>query len=716
MSESNPNSNPLPSGKFLPGAESDQTQAPSSRASDAEGAPVGFLEATGHFEIIPPTDATTAFDSKTKGLQATASDSRSAPQKISSYRIGAMLGQGGMGRVFRAEDSSGGAVAIKLLSPNLASSADALARFKQEGLIASQINHPHIVFVHRVDEENGIPFIAMELMTGKTLKDLVVENGPLNYDEAVQLVLQCVEGLIEAHARGMIHRDIKPANCYLDQDGSVKVGDFGLARSLVSDSELTQTGVFLGTPLFASPEQLLGQTVDSRSDIYSLSATLYFLLAGKAPFESPNAAQVIARIASTDPPSFKSVGVEVPKALEDIVIKGLSRDASKRYQSFAEMRQELQALLAPKPERASFMRRIIAGVADWFIVSTAFGLLLFTLVPFKIQQQLSAELIGIPFVLLYFWICEALFGTSLGKGALHIQVVDLKTGQKPSVWRSFQRTLAYLLVTSGPSLLTMLIHYWMGLNLPWLYVLVQWSGGVTGYALCLFGWYYFNQRQMLFDWLSDTACQIMPSVQVPVTHLDLPAWKPERKKRSSDFPAALGRFQISQELEPLNDQPELRWFVGVDPQLERNVWVVLSSDKSLELEEIQRAKPKWNRIRFIEEGRHEQSRWFAYVAADGMPLQQCLVSGVQLSWPQTKSVIGQLGGLAETCQQAQVSLPASANLWIDRAGRLSVVDFSRASALGALSQTPTRLTPQTELVRTICSLASRPSTSIAANY
>ncbi|MFN7841178.1 MAG: serine/threonine-protein kinase, partial [Pirellula sp.] len=140
-----------------------------------------------------------------------------------------------------------------------------------------------------------------------------------------------MDGLIAAHSLGMIHRDIKPANCYLDDDGNVKIGDFGLARSLVSNSDLTQTGAFLGTPLFASPEQLLGQTVDARSDIYSLSATLYYLLAGKAPFESPNAAQVIARIASSDPPSFKSVGVEVPPSLEQIVMKGLSRDASKRY-------------------------------------------------------------------------------------------------------------------------------------------------------------------------------------------------------------------------------------------------------------------------------------------------------------------------------------------------------------------------------------------------
>ena len=104
----------------------------------------------------------------------------------------------------------------------------------------------------------------MELMSGQTLKDLVLRRGPLPYEEAIQLILQCIDGLIETHSKGMIHRDIKPANCYLDDQGNVKIGDFGLARSLVDDSELTRTGAFLGTPLFASPEQVLGQSIDTQ--------------------------------------------------------------------------------------------------------------------------------------------------------------------------------------------------------------------------------------------------------------------------------------------------------------------------------------------------------------------------------------------------------------------------------------------------------------------
>jgi eukaryotic-like serine/threonine-protein kinase len=708
---SNPDSQP-PSSPF--GADHDQPQVPDIQDLENRALNSGFLNETRFFEVEQSTDATTAFDSKTKAVKNPAVDSKTSPRKIGGYELGSLLGQGGMGRVYHAGDSSGGSVALKLLSPNLASSPEALARFKQEGLIASQINHPHIVFVHRVDEEDGIPFIAMELMTGKTLKDLVVDSGPQNYDTAVRLILQCIDGLIEAHARGMIHRDIKPANCYLDEEGNVKVGDFGLARSLISDSELTQTGAFLGTPLYASPEQLLGQKIDNRSDIYSLSATLYYLLAGRAPFESPNAAQVIARIASSDPPSFQSAEVEVPPALEEIVMKGLARDAAKRYQSFAEMRDDLLRLLAPKPERASFLRRIVAGIADWFIISTAVGLLAFTLLPTLAQQQLLAELVSIPFVLIYYLVFEFGLGTSPGKGALHIQVIDIRTGIKPTIWRCLHRSLAYLLVTSGASVAAILTIMLLDIKHLMLIVSLQWLGAILGYILCLFGWFYFKERLMFFDWLSGTACQITPAIQVPFTHLELPAWEPNPKDSPDAVPACFGRFRINHELEPLTGRPEIRWFEGVDPQLERTVWVILSSNPSLELEEIQRAKPKWNRIRFIEEGRHEQGRWFAYVAAEGMPLEQCLSSGVQLSWPQTKSVMGQVATLLDASRQANQAPPSRSSIWIDRAGRLSVVDFettadhSSWTLLQSDTSSPSESSQHHDLVRTVCSLALSP--------
>src|SRR5262249_45822438 len=149
--------------------------------------------------------------------------------------------------------------------------------------------------------EAGQPYIVMELMTGTTLKDLVDRQGPLEPTDAVAKILDVVEGLTEAHQAGVIHRDVKPANCYLDTDGRVKIGDFGLSRSLRGNAQLPQPGSFMGTPLFASPEQLKGELLDPRTDVYSVAATLYYLLTGQAPFQHTDAATVIARVASEPP-------------------------------------------------------------------------------------------------------------------------------------------------------------------------------------------------------------------------------------------------------------------------------------------------------------------------------------------------------------------------------------------------------------------------------
>jgi serine/threonine protein kinase len=178
------------------------------------------------------------------------------PAVIGSYRRIRLLGAGGMGKVYEAEEiATGRRVALKLIAPENVSSADALIRFRREGRLAATLTHPRCVFVLRADEEAGQPYLVLELMPGKTLKDLVEKQGPLSVANAVAKMCDVMEGLGAMHQLGMIHRDVKPANCFLDADGRVKIGDFGLARALLrGDSNLTGTGVFVGTPLFASPE------------------------------------------------------------------------------------------------------------------------------------------------------------------------------------------------------------------------------------------------------------------------------------------------------------------------------------------------------------------------------------------------------------------------------------------------------------------------------
>jgi eukaryotic-like serine/threonine-protein kinase len=639
------------------------------------------LDETSGIDAVPASDETSAFNSRTRLPKNQRKPGKSEDSSIGGYSLGQMLGQGGMGRVYRADDSNGRSVALKLLSPDLARSPEALARFKQEGLIASQINHPHCVFVHRVDEDAGTPFIAMELMTGLTLKDLVQKKGALPYREATRLILQCIDGLMEAHSLGMIHRDIKPANCYLDDDGNVKVGDFGLARSLVSDSELTQTGAFLGTPLFASPEQLLGRPIDARSDIYSLTATFYYLLAGKAPFESPHAAQVIARIASSDPPKFKESSVEVPEALEKIVMKGLARDASKRYSSFAEMRDELQFAIEPTAQVTSLPRRFFAWLLDYFVLTALISLIMISFLNLKQLQSNSiwSQVIGTIVVVTYYIFCESIFAASLGKAALRVTVVDAKSGGKPG----FLKVLARVLVANTLSSVLSLTSKVLFPNLVPAaeFTSITMISFLNTAALCG-TWWSTKKRQLTHDWLSGTECRTRLGARAVIRNvIALPKWSVPIEPNQSDgkkLPDSLGRFGITGEISVQQKTAGTKWLVGQDRQLEREVWIVCLEDKSIEYEDSLAKIPKPLRLRFIEEGEESDFRWFAYVSPESVPLTQCLMSRTRFPWPVTRSILGDIVDYTETSEVLRTGWDSN-RTWVDANGRLSLVDFQCSS-------------------------------------
>ncbi|MFQ3593189.1 MAG: serine/threonine-protein kinase, partial [Gemmataceae bacterium] len=236
--------------------------------------------------IIDPT-ATIAYDRPPRHSDT--------PERIGGYRLLKLLGSGGMGSVFEAQDDQGRHVALKLIRPEFLDSPEAVERFRREGRLASLVIHPRCVFVLGADEEAGRPYIVMELMPGRTLSDVVTAQGPLPVSQAVRYIIDIIEGLQEAHANGMIHRDVKPSNCFLDAEGRVKIGDFGLAKAISGREELTRSGAFLGTFLYASPEQIRNDKVDHLTDVYSVCATLYHLLTGRAPFEDSDPAAALAR-------------------------------------------------------------------------------------------------------------------------------------------------------------------------------------------------------------------------------------------------------------------------------------------------------------------------------------------------------------------------------------------------------------------------------------
>jgi len=267
------------------------------------------------------------------------------------YVVGDLIGRGGMSNVFRGVDTKlGRTVAIKVLKSTLATDPAFRSRFRQEAQAASRMAHPTIVRVYdageeRVKDGSGHdliePFIVMEYVEGRMLKDLIAE-GPVDPDEAVRIAHSILTALEYSHRAGVVHRDIKPGNVMLTKAGDVKVTDFGIARA-VSDSSTTvaQTTAILGTAAYFSPEQAKGETVDARTDLYSTGVVLFEMLTGKAPFRGDTAVAVAYQHVSERPVKPSSINPKVSPALDQVVMRALAKDRFERYQSAVEFREDL---------------------------------------------------------------------------------------------------------------------------------------------------------------------------------------------------------------------------------------------------------------------------------------------------------------------------------------------------------------------------------------
>jgi len=279
--------------------------------------------------------------------------------RLGPYRVLEVLGVGGMGVVFRAEDPQlARPVALKAMLPGLAASKSARERFLREARAAAAIKHDHIVAIYQVGEDRGVPFLAMELLEGEPLEDRLKRKGKLPLAEVLRIGREMADGLAAAHERGLIHRDIKPANVWLEgKKGRVKILDFGLARAGTDEAHLTHPGAIVGTPAYMAPEQAQGKNVDPRSDLFSLGCVLYRMATGEAPFRGTDIFSTLMAVGTENPAPPVSLNFELPAELSDFIMQLLAKKPKERPESALAVTETLDRIARdeqpPRPPTAA---------------------------------------------------------------------------------------------------------------------------------------------------------------------------------------------------------------------------------------------------------------------------------------------------------------------------------------------------------------------------
>jgi uncharacterized RDD family membrane protein YckC len=582
------------------------------------------------------------------------------------YRILRLLGQGGMGEVFEAEEAETGRhVALKVLryAPD---SPTARQRFLREGRLAASVNHPNSVYIYGAEEIEGAPVITMEYVPGGTLQDRIKQHGPLPVAEAVDAILQVIAGLEAAGEKGVLHRDVKPSNCFVEADGTVKVGDFGLSISTLARDQtaLTMAGSILGTPEYASPEQLRGDELDTRTDIYSVGVTLYYLLTGKTPFHGENMVGLIATVLDKPPPPLRTARPDVPRGVEQVVLRCLAKQAQHRFKTYDQLREALLPFSSIAPTPATLGMRSLAGLIDSifcaFFVDYAFRFLPFY--PRHLDDPLGENPASIGLTVLYFAVLEGFWGATLGKWICRLRVVG-PNRNFPGLLRALARALLFTVVPCLPVLLLTRAQ----LNL--------WSALGLGIALSLL-FFVSARRRNGFAGLHD----LLTGTRV----IELAAYERRPKLApANDTPArrddapVIGPFHV---LDSLADDERGEILLGFDTRLLRRVWIHKQPVGTPSIPPHRRDLARKGRLHWLAGRRSDTECWDAYEALTGQPLVSLLHQ--PRAW---RSVRYWLQDLAEEFQAARSdgTLPGPLELnrvWITEDGRARLLDFPAPGA------------------------------------
>jgi len=629
-------------------------------------------------------------------------------QPFGGYRLVQLLGKGGMGAVYEAEQlDSGRRVALKVLSHSL-DSADARARFLREGRLAASINHPNSVYIYGTEEIEGTPAIAMELVPGGTLEQRIKEKGPMPVAEAVDAILQIIEGLEAALAVGVLHRDVKPSNCFIENDGTVKVGDFGLSISTKGRAEtnLTVSGTFMGTPAFASPEQLRGDELDVRSDIYAVGVTLYYLLTGKTPFRADNLVRFVATVLERPAESPATLRREIPKGLCAAVLRCLEKQPARRFRNYGELRAALLPYASAAPTPATLGWRAVAYLMDmalWMALTWPLAYVMITRMgsltdPATYQSPVSAAIMlgGFTLCILYFALTEGLWGASLGKAICRLRVVG--PGRSvPGVARALLRAAVFLVVPVLP------IWIYIGFDPAKAITLGTQPGSMAAsysqFVLLALLFVISARRRNGFAGLHDLASGTR--VIRRAAYEARPVLQAEEQPQPvSEATPTIGPYYV---LDPLAKMETGELLLGYDTRLLRKVWIRRLPDGAPPAPAGVRSLGRATRLRWLGGARAAGENWDAYEAPAGKPLLALL--GERQPW---RSVRYWLMDLAEELAAGlkDGSVPAVLALdrvWITANGRAKLLDFAAPRAGGAPgdSQKPASAAPDFEAARTL---------------
>lgn len=622
---------------------------------------------------------------------------------VGPYRLERWLGSGGMGNVWEAvETKTRRRVALKRLSKSMVTDESYLQRFVREAQLAAKISHPRVTFVYNTGTDNGQPYIAMELMPGKTLADKVEEEGPMDIQVAVDRTLEMIDGLSAAHRQGLIHRDIKPGNCFLDTDDTIKIGDFGLSKSLVcNDVNLTQAGTFMGTPSYAAPEQIRGGDLDGRTDSYAVGATLYYLLTGRTPFTG-DAMSVTAQIMTDSAPSTREFNPKIPKELDHAIHKCLEKDPLKRFQNLDDLKLALLPYATQPDTIADAGRRLAAFMIDqsfiqiavtsiivfWIMSNTIYSVAILRMPGEEFQaaaqegQAQFAMFSGFAAWLLtnfYYAFFEGRYGRALGKRIMGLHVVDVE-GRRAGFWRCSLRAFAVpgcfgivlfhasMIGTSDLDMGTMAAQ----VNLFLRGILIYF----VPIAICASTMRVSNRMLGIQGMISGTRVVRLETgrkkIQVPVV---------EPKLNTIE----IKKFGPYATRDLMGASTFGNVYLGRDDALNRDVWIVERpggkepGEKRINLTRI-------TRQRWLEGGNNTKSdstesddttvRWDAFEAIKGVPIQTFVGFDKRADWTHYGQVMQETvaelrAALSDATLPPSLSLP---QVWLDEDGHAKLLD------------------------------------------